>query len=169
MRTIKRTLAGIALVLLLTPSNAQAQLSAALAYGTETELGVQLGYGIDLPTLPVGGRVSVTGYLPDSEEGGGFKATAYYFDLAAEAMYSLAEFVPSDQFDVYAVGGLNYSYARASIEFDSNIPGVEGDSDGSGDLGLSLGAGASFTQFFGEARLGLGGFEQVMLTVGIRL
>lgn len=167
MRTFTRTLAGIALALLLTPSNAQAQLSVALAYGTDTELGVQLGYGIDLPTLPVGGRVSVTGYLPDSNDGVGLETTVYYFDFAAEALYSLAEFIPSDQFDVYAVGGLNYSYARVTIDTDLDIPGLN--DGGNGEAGLSLGAGATFTKFFGEARLGLGGFEQVMLTVGIRL
>lgn len=141
MKNLKLSLAGIALIIFgLFPQIGKAQIDTRiggmLAYGTEIEnlgIGVNAEFGIldDLSISP-----SFIYYLP--KDNGPIKVT--WFEFNANANYY---FMQDEKFDVYGLGGLNYT--SVSVKYDSNaFGGFGGSASGSdGRIGLNLGGGAN--------------------------
>lgn len=107
-----------------------------LAYGTEIE---NLGIGVNAEfTITENLRISPSFiyYLP--KDHGIIKTN--WFELNANANYY---FIQDDKFDVFGLGGLNYS--SVNVKYDGpNIGGLNGSISGSdGRFGLNLGAGAN--------------------------
>lgn len=164
-----RTLFLFALLTLAVPS-ASAQFGIGATFGADTNLGAQASYyktvqlADNLPELGLGGDVTL--YLPDSESFGGVEFTATYFEFNANAHYVV---LPSEAFNAYVLGGLNYSYVTVSASDDDGFAGalVSG-----GDEGINLGGGADLPlgpgRGFAELKFTLGGFDQLSLTGGIR-
>lgn len=82
-----------------------------------------------------------------------------YWQLNADAHY---KFHAEGDIGIYALGGLNYSYAE--IDWGGN-EFWDGSSDDS-EIGLNLGVGANMQQFYGELKYDTA-FEQIALSVGI--
>ena len=153
---------------LILPQKSQAQFQVGAAFGTDTEIGVTAGYYMPLSVGDVEGlSVGVDGvfYLPQDENVfGSDDVSTTYFEINVNGHYNAIEVGEGGV--GYAIGGLQY--ARFSYDYDG--PGSQFfDVDTSGsDIGLNIGAGVAISRFFGEARFGLGGFEQLVLSGGVR-
>ncbi len=145
-------------VALLIPSRADAQIRVGAAFGLDTEIGITAGYYMPLNVSAVEGlSVGVDGvfYLPETTTVAGQDYTSNFFEVNANGHYP---FTDVSSGSLYALAGLQY--ARASVDTPF------GDASSS-DVGLNLGAGLDFGMFFAEAKFGLGGFEQLVLSAGL--
>ena len=99
-----------------------------------------------------------TYFLPSSPDG----IDVSYYVLDADAQYN---FVKNESLKVYAIGGLNYSYADVSFDL-----GDFGDISGADSkVGLNLGIGARTggdVQFFGDLKYN-SAYENINLAVGV--
>jgi opacity protein-like surface antigen len=76
-----------------------------------------------------------------------------------------------DDFKFYGIGGLNYSYWKVKTEEQSytvwgvttTIPETTASDN---EIGLDLGGGANYKQFFGELKYDTG-FDQLTISVGM--
>ncbi len=144
-------------------SSAQFKVGGGLAIGTKAgfdEGGHKLGIGIDVKgdyafneTWSLSPDFIL--FFPGSPEG--FDVT--FWQLNANAHYNFHE---ADGFNFYGLAGLNYSQVK--VDWDMGESGTWGSSDG--EVGLNLGAGANYSQFFGELKYDTA-FEQLTITIGI--
>jgi hypothetical protein len=164
-------LALLAALALAPATTARAQTGVALTYATDTSLAGQVSFYRDLgiesvPGLRGGGDFIL--YLPDRNElTPTLNLDLYYFELNANAQYP---FYDAERYDVYALGGINYSYLVASFSDDQGNSAAFAASN-EGDPGINLGVGANLVSrlgLFGELKLTLGGFNQVGLVTGVR-
>ena len=152
---------------LLFTNEAKAQIHVGAAFGTDTEIGVTAGYYMPLSVGDIEGlSVGVDGvfYLPKDENVfGAADVSTTYFEINVNGHYNAIEV--GENGVGYAIGGLQY--ARFSYDYDG--PGSQFfDVDTSGsDIGLNIGAGVGLGRFFGEAKFGLGGFEQLVISGGV--
>lgn len=147
---------------LILPQKSEAQIQVGAAYGDDTEFGIMAGYYMPLEVGDVEGlSVGVDGifYLPN--EIGTVDVT--YFEVNVNGHYNALE-VGEDGM-AYAIGGLQY--ARLSADSQEGPFGTTFDLSSS-DIGLNIGAGIGINRFFGEAKFGLGGFEQLVISGGIK-
>lgn len=151
----------------------KAQIQVGLAFGSDTELGLQGGYYTPLSVGEVEG-LSVGGdlifYLPDSQDfsdgfGSSGEVTRTFFEINVNGHYDAVEVAEDGM--LYALGGLQY--ARVSV--DSDVDTVFGGGSfgaSSSDIGLNIGAGVDVSRFYGEAKFSLGGFEQLVISGGFK-
>ena len=163
---MKRLLFLVAMVATIaTASNAQEwKFGGGLTLGTE--MGIdddgsrKMGFGLNLRAdCAFNEKFSVapgfTYFFPSTPEG--FDLSAW--QICADAHYI---FLGEENFSLYGIGGLNYSYAKTEFDF-LGVP-VEDDNS---EIGIDLGAGANFgSMFFGELKYDTA-FEQVAITVGV--
>lgn len=153
-------------------NESKAQFQVGLAYGSDTEIGFQGGYYMplavgDVEGLSVGGDLIF--YLPDTQDVGGFggsgEVKTTWFEVNINGHYNALE-VGEDGM-AYGLAGIQY--ARVSIDSDFDTPFGGGSFGASGsDIGLNIGAGVGISRFYGEAKFGLGGFEQLVISGGVR-
>lgn len=150
--------AALFAVALLLPSQADAQIRLGAAYGTDTEIGLTAGFFRPITASGAEG-LSVgfdgTFYLPETNTVGGSDFTSTFFEVNANAHYPISNMSSGS---LYALGGVQYANASVDTPF--------GDASSS-DIGLNLGAGMNFGKLFAEAKYGIGGFEQLVLSAGI--
>lgn len=164
-RTTVITLLLLAAAVVL-PQKSQAQFQVGAAFGTDTEIGIMAGYYMPLSVGDVEGlSVGVDGvfYLPNSQGFPGGEVDVTYFEVNVNGHYNALEVGESGI--AYAIGGLQY--ARISADAVSGPFGTSFDFSSS-DIGLNIGAGVGFGKLFGEAKFGLGGFEQLVLSGGYK-
>ncbi len=137
-----------------------------LTFGSEMSVTGDLGLGLNIR-----GDYSIddnwcidpgfTFVFPSSKYG--VKLSAYQFN--ADAHYYFTE---AGEFKFFGIGGLNYTHWK--FKYDENWNnGVYsyGSYDSThNEIGLNIGAGANFRQFFGELKYDTS-FDQLALTVGI--
>jgi outer membrane protein X len=112
------------------------RIGAELAYGTEIEnlgIGANAEFGV-LDNLSI--SPSFIYYLPKEE--GPIKIN--WFEVNANANYY---FIQDEKFDVYGIGGLNYTSVK--VKYDSTYSPLFGESSSVSDgrIGLNLGGGAN--------------------------
>lgn len=157
----------VAMVLVVHEVNAQMKLGGNLVLGTKLSIdddgSEAAAFGIGIKGLyELNESFSIapgfTYFFPSSPDG--LDLTEYVLDV--DAHYN---FVQEEAFKVYAIGGLNYSYVDASIDF-----GEFGTFSGSDSkVGLNLGVGARTggdIQFFGDIKYN-SAYENVNLAVGV--
>lgn len=157
---------------LILPQKSEAQFQVGLAFGSETEIGFQGGYYMPLAVGDVEGLsvgADLIFYLPESEDFGGFggsgEVTVTWFELNFNGHYDALE-VGEDGM-AYGLAGIQY--ARTSVDSDVDTPFGGGSFGGSrSDIGLNIGVGVGISRFYGEAKFGLGAFEQLVISGGVR-
>lgn len=159
-------IAIVAMVLVGQDVNAQMKLGGGVVLGTELSLdddgseGVAFGIGVKgLYELNESFSIApgFTYFFPSAPDG--FDITEYAFDV--DAHYN---FVKAETLKVYAIGGLNYSYA--DVSYDDDYISIDGsDSKVGFDLGAGLRTGGD-TQFYGEVKYN-SAFENVIASVGV--
>ena len=148
---------------------------AAMPAHAQVQFGPQLTYGLDVEEIAIGGRVEIG--LPNKLSQTGPLASArfvgsldyYLVDCGGADSCSLIEINPglvvplqSATLKPYVGGGLNLARSSVSIGGTSNS-NTETGINLIGGLNFGLSGMAAFT----EARLSLGGSEQLALTFGI--
>jgi outer membrane protein X len=139
MKNLKLSFAGISLIIFsLIPQIGKAQIETnvggMLAYGTEIEnlgIGANAEFGI-LDNLSI--SPSFIYYLP--KENGPIKIN--WFEFNANANYY---FMQDEKFDVYGIGGLNYTSVK--VKYDGSTLFGQDYSSSDGRIGLNLGGGAN--------------------------
>jgi len=105
-----------------------------------------------------------TYFFPSAPEG--FDLSAW--QLNADAHY---KFYEADAFSLYGIGGLNYSHMKTKFDMGDEMNDLMGafgvDTEVSdNEIGIDLGAGINFGQFYGELKYDTA-FEQLGISVGI--
>ena len=164
---VKQPLAALILVALLalaTSHAAAAQFGLAFTAAGDTGIGGQLSWmrSVALFDLVDGAKAGgeFTVYRPEDLEG--TDVTRIDFEGASVLKVPV---LALGQGQVYGVGGVNYAYTYFGNDDVALFNSV-------GNVGLILGGGASFQlgilNAFGEARINLGGLEQVGVVLGLR-
>ena len=162
-KQIMKTFKTLFLVLCLfgTASIAQAQfrLGPLVAFGTDTDLGLGAKAKFDLDDKF---KISPSFiFLASNSENTSFgKVSSSLFEINGDVHYAFSE---TESVMFYGLGGLNVVFASGKIF---------GESFSDTDIGLNLGAGGEFVvaekfDAFAEAKFGLGGAEQLLLSAGI--
>ncbi|MBF8149129.1 outer membrane beta-barrel protein [Winogradskyella sp. F6397] len=148
------------------------------AQDIDTNIGGMLAYGTEIENIGIGAnaefgiadKISISPsfiyYLPKEE--GPVKVT--WFEFNANVNYY---FIQDEQFDVYGLGGLNYT--NVNVKFDTNaFGGFGGNASGSdGRIGLNLGGGANLKLNgnitpFAELKYVIIDGGQLVLAAGVR-
>lgn len=170
LRTLLSGAFAIALFLFASAGNdAQAQfiVGGGLAFGTDIEsAGVQAG-GVYALNDDRGLRLAADFiFFFPGEDAPGFDVNVFEINLNGHYI-----FYSEDAVMAYALGGL--SIATVSVDVDLGIPGVPSSSVSDTELGINAGAGIEydlgFGYLYGEAKLVLGGFDQFVISGGIRV
>ncbi len=146
-------------------ANAQFLLGGGLVYGTDIEaIGIQANgvYPLDEEKgINLAGDLTL--YFPDEVPG----VDVSLFAINANGHYI---FTTTETMMAYALAGLNIAIVKIGVDFGEFI-GSSSVSDT--ELGINAGAGAQFDVGFGyayaEAKLVLGGFDQIVIGGGIRV
>ena len=163
---VSLVLAG--LLVLAAPAYAEndIEFGAQLSWADDTDIGIgaraQLGTNEIVEQTRV--AASFDWFFPDGGTGVDFS----YFEFNINGHYMLP--IEAEAVDFYAGGGINI--ARASIDYDDDIPFIGGTSVSDTEIGLNLLGGVDFDinenlGGFGELRIELGGGEQFVLTGGV--
>lgn len=166
MKTTKNILCAILLLLGVQFSNAQDEMriGGMLAYGTEVE---NIGIGVTA-AFPIMDKMTIAPsfifYLPKDE----FGVKINWFELNANANYY---FLDEGNFNVYGLGGLNFS--SISVKYDNASIYGSGLSASDGRIGLNLGGGANFdigTSFllFSELKYVIIDEGQLVIAAGVK-
>ncbi|MEZ4700101.1 MAG: hypothetical protein R2834_07205 [Rhodothermales bacterium] len=149
-------------------AQAQLQVGAGLAFGTEIEkIGLQLN--ANLPVAQEGkirGAADVIFFLKDDFGSGSTRL----WTINLNGHYI---FMTTEEFLVYALGGINIANYTIKSDFDiPEIPGFGFDAS-STELGLNVGAGGEygmpFGNLYGEVKYVLSDFDQLVISAGIRI
>ncbi len=144
-------------------ASAQVRAGANLAWGDDADFGIggRIGFGLGSISErhPVEAIVSFDYFFPD-EGGSGVDLT--YWEINANGIWKFN--LPNSGVAPYLGAGLNF--ARASVD----VSGIGGGSDSK--VGLNILGGLRFNvmgavQPFAEARIELGGGEQLVLAFGV--
>jgi hypothetical protein len=164
---VSAALLVILLVIGWTPLDASAQflLGGGLVFGSDIEsLGIQAN-GNYVINEENGIRLAgdITFYFPDDAPG----VDLSLFTINGNGHYI---FTTTESLLAYALAGLNL--AIVSVETDINVPGFDASFTDT-EIGLNLGAGVeyevNFGYLYGEAKIVVGGFDQLVLGGGIRV
>ena len=164
---MKKTILFLAVAMLTTVASAQFKVGGGLVLGTKAgfdESGSKLGVGVSLRgDYAIDDQWAVapdfTFFFPGSPEG----LDVTFWQLNANAHYTFSEM---DGFAIYGLAGLNYSEIKVDYNIDWGEYGSFSGSSSGGEIGLNLGAGANYDQFFGELKYDTA-FEQIAISVGI--
>ncbi len=164
---MKKSMLLLVLALMATVVSAQFKVGGGLVLGTKAgydESGTKLGVGISVRgDYAFNDQWSVapdfTFFFPGSPEG----IDVTFWQLNGNAHY---HFYKLDDVGIYALGGLNYSSIKVDYNFDFGEYGDFSGSASDGEIGLNLGGGASYNNFFGEIKYDTA-FEQIAISVGI--
>lgn len=148
-------------------ASAQFKVGGGLAIGTQAgfdEGGNKLGLGIDVKgDYAFNETWSLSPdfifFFPGSPEG----IDVTFWQLNANAHYNFHE---ADGFNFYGLAGLNYSQMKVELDLGLGEYGIGNFSSSAGEIGLNLGAGATYNQFFGELKYDTA-FEQITISVGV--
>lgn len=159
MKTIKTVLFAMCLLGFSTAVNAQFRLGPSISFGTDTDLGIGAKAKFDLDDkFKI--SPSFNFLASSSEETIIGKVKSSLFEINGDVHYAFSD---NGNIMFYGLGGLNLVFASASIG---------GTSASNTDIGLNLGAGGEYViadkfNAFTEAKFGLGGAEQLLITAGI--
>lgn len=147
-------------------SQAQVSVGGALMYGSEVE---QIGLRVD-GTYVINEDIDINAnigfYLPDKVDlGGGDEIKTTYYEFNINGHYSFYADEESG-LSAYGLAGINI----LGVNSEASGPNVSGSTSDS-ELGLNLGAGASyplsFGNLFGELKYVIGDADQLSLAAGV--
>ncbi len=164
---MKRIILFLAVAMLTITASAQFKVGGGLVLGTKAgfdESGFKMGIGVSLRgDYAINDQWAVapdfTFFFPGSPEG----IDVTFWQLNGNMHY---HFYKLDEMGIYALGGLNYSSVKVDYNFDLGEYGSFGGSASDGQIGVNLGGGASYNNFFGEIKYDTA-FEQIAISVGI--
>jgi hypothetical protein len=169
-----------ALIIITATTFGQYKVGGGLTLGTEIDFGLNLrgDYEINENITVAPG---FTLFFPDSPEGTkvtnwqlGADVHYYFHEMDDFKFYGIHYyFHEMDDFKFYGIGGLNYSYKKIKTDaytytdpfFGTKITYPE-TTVSDGEIGLDLGGGANYKQFFGELKYDTG-FDQLTISVGM--
>ncbi|MCT4646102.1 MAG: porin family protein [Carboxylicivirga sp.] len=114
----------------------------------------------------------LTYFFPGAPDGIDLSA----WQLNADAHY---HFYSTESISLYGIGGLNYSYTKTKFDAQELVDDLFGEGAGSllgangsaeesdGEIGVDIGAGISFNQFYGEVKYDSAFEGQIALSFGI--
>lgn len=150
MKTIKTLLMAMCLIAISTAANAQFRLGPSISFGTDTDLGLGVKAKFDLNDQF---KISPSFNLLSTGD-------VSIFEINGDAHYAFSD---NGNVMFYGLGGLNIAVVKVDFL---------GQSASNTDIGLNLGVGGEYViadkfNAFTEAKFGLGGAEQLLITAGI--
>lgn len=147
-------------------AQAQLQLGGGLAFGTEIEkLGLQISG--NLPVAQEGkirAAPDLIFYIKDDFGGGSVR----WWEVNLNGNYL---FMDNEAYTLYALGGINI--ANVNFDYDIEVPDIFGVDGSQTELGLNVGGGIEygmdFGNLYGEAKYILSDFDQLVISVGVRI